>query len=75
MLSHTALKAARDGGGHQDGHLLVVARGLEGGAHGHFRLSEAHVAAYQTIHRAGALHVGLHVGRGLALVGRVFVEE
>ena len=65
----------QDGGGHQHGHLLVVRHGLERGAYGHLRLAEAHVAAHQAVHRAGALHVGLHLGRGLALVGCVFVEE
>ena len=75
LLERLEVLVGKDGGGHQDGHLLVVARGLEGGAHGHFRLTKAHVAAHQAIHRSGALHVGLHVGRSLALVGRVFVEE
>jgi hypothetical protein len=36
-----------DGGGHQHGHLLAVAHGLERRADRHFRLAEAHIAADQ----------------------------
>ena len=60
---------------HQHGHLLTIASRFKGGTHGHLGFAEAHIAANQAIHGASTLHVGLHLLRGLALVGRVFVEE
>ena len=63
------------GGGHQHGHLLAVAHGLERRSDGDFGLAEAHVAANETVHRVVALHIGLHLGQGLDLVGGVFVDE
>ena len=62
-------------GGHQDGHLLVVAHGLERRAHRQLGLAEAHVAAHKAVHGRVLLHVGLDGLGGLVLVGRVFVEE
>ena len=65
----------QDGGGHEHGHLLVVHGGLQGGAHGNFRLAEAHVAAYEAVHRARTFHVALHLLRHAQLVRRVLVLE
>ena len=56
------------GGGREDGDLLVVADGLESGAHGDFGFAVADVAAEQAIHGRGGLHVALDVGDGRDLV-------
>ena len=61
--------------GHHHRHLLRVACCLEGGAHRHLGLSESHVAADETVHRARGLHIGLHVVGGFQLVGSVLIEE
>ncbi len=42
-----------DGGGSQNGDLLGVGDGFEGGAHGDFRFSVADVAAEQAVHGGG----------------------
>ena len=63
------------GGGHQYGHLLRVGSRLEGGTDGDLRLSETYVAAYEAVHRARTLHVGLDGLRGLQLVGGIFIDE
>ncbi len=49
----------QDRGRHQNGHLFAVHDRLEGGAHGHFGLAVAHVAADQPIHGLVRLHVVL----------------
>ena len=61
--------------GRQDGDLLAVHRGLEGGAHRHFRLAVADVAAEEPIHWGGRLHVGLDIRHGRLLVGCQLVLE
>ena len=61
------------GGGHQHRHLGLVFHCHEGGAHGHFGLAEAHIAAHQPIHGLAGLHVGNHRGNGGLLV-RGFLE-
>ncbi|MNU09583.1 hypothetical protein D3C72_2562340 [compost metagenome] len=48
--------------------------GNEGGAHGHFGLAEADVAADQAIHRFGRQHVFAHRFDGALLV-RGFFER
>ena len=63
------------GGWDEDGDLLAVAHGLEGGADGHFGLAEAHVAAHQAVHRRGRLHIVLDVDSGLELVGSVLIHK
>ena len=63
------------GGGDEDGHLLAVVASLEGGTDSHFGLAEAHIAADETIHGTGRLHVALHLLCSLELVGRVFEHE
>ena len=60
---------------HHHGHLFRVACGLKRGAYGHFGFAKTHVAAHQAVHWAGAFHVGLHLGCGFQLVGRVVVKE
>ncbi len=75
LLEGVVVLLRQDGGRHEDGDLVAVHHGLEGGAHGHLRLAEAHVAADQAVHRARRLHVGLHgVDRG-DLVGRLDITE
>ena len=61
--------------GSQHGHLLASGDRLENRPDRHFGLAEAHIAAHQTIHRLRLLHVALHIGRGLQLIGRGFVGE
>ena len=55
-------------GGHQNGHLLAVQYGLHGGAKGHFRLAEAHVAAEQPVHGRGAFHILFDLGDAAELI-------
>ena len=63
------------GRGREHGHLLVVADGLEGGAHGDFRLAVADVAAEQAIHGLRRFHVALDVGdRGFLIFGLAKLE-
>lgn len=56
------------GGGHQHRHLGLVFHRHKGGAHGHFGLAEAHIAAHQPVHGLAGLHVGNHRGNGGLLV-------
>ena len=60
-------------GRHQHSHLLAVACRFEGCTYRYLRLSEAHIAAHQSVHGSCALHVGLYVHGGFVLVGRVLV--
>ena len=53
----------------EERHLLAVHHRLEGGAHRHFGLAVADVAAEQAIHRRRRFHVALDVG-DRALPGR-----
>ncbi len=69
MLGH------QEGGGHQDGHLLAVLDGLEGGSHRDLGLAVADVAAHEAVHRLGLLHVGLDLVDGGELVGGLGVGE
>ena len=59
----------------EHGDLLGVGDRLERGAHGHFRLAVAHVAAQQAVHGLRALHIALDVGDGDGLVRRFFKLE
>ena len=68
LLESFEVLEGEDRGGREHGDLLVVADGLEGGAHGDFGLAVADVAAEQAIHGLGGFHVALDVGDGLSLV-------
>ena len=61
--------------GHHHRHLLAIDGSLEGSTHSHLGLAKAHIAAHQAVHRFRLLHIGLHVLRGLELVGGILVEE
>ena len=63
------------GRGHQYSHLLAVRSGFEGGTHRHLGLTKSHVAAHQSVHGHGALHIVLDVQGGFGLIGCIFVEE
>ena len=65
----------KHGGRYHYRHLLRVARGLKGSAHGDLGLAEAHISADEAVHGAGTLHIGLHLLGGSQLVGGIFVEE
>ena len=60
---------------HEHRDLPLRLHGLERGAHGDLGLAVAHVADEQAVHRPRALHVGLHLRRRGALVGRVLEQE
>ncbi len=59
----------------QHSNLLVVGNCLVGGTDGNFGFTEAHIATNKAVHRLVLLHILLHVGRSLQLVGRIFVNE
>src|SRR5258708_17725492 len=63
------------GRGRKKGDLLRIGNGFEGGAHGHFGLAIADIAAEKAVHRCGALHVLLDVGDGGVLVGSLLELE
>ena len=75
LLESFVVLKRQDGGGREHGDLLVVADGLEGGAHGDFCLAVTDIAAEQAVHRELRLHVALHVGDGLRLVVGLVVFE
>lgn len=62
-------------GRHQHCHLLAVGGRLERRADGDFCLAETDITAYQAVHRAVALHVGLDIAGGRQLVGGVLIDE
>jgi len=62
-------------GGRKKGHLPPARDGHEGRAQGHFGLAEAHVAANQAVHGAGADHVLDDGVDGGVLVGCFFEAE
>ncbi len=64
-----------DRGGDEHRDLSPALDRLERRANGDLGLAVAHVADEEAIHGARLLHVALHVGRRLALVGRVLEEE
>ena len=59
---------SQDRGGDEDGDLLGVHDRLHGGAKGDLGLAEADVAAEQAVHRAGGLHIPLHLGDAAELI-------
>src|SRR5690606_26822340 len=72
---HDALPSYQQGRGDEDGDLLAVLDGLEGGPHRDLRLAVADVAADQAVHGDRLLHVLLDLGDGGQLVGRLRVGE
>ena len=60
---------------HQYCHLLAVVCSLEGSTDGYLCLAEAYIAADETVHWAGLLHILLHLLRRLYLVRGVLIEE
>ena len=64
-----------DGGGGEEGHLLVVGDGDEGRAHGDLGLAIAGVAAEEAVHGGGRGHVALDLGDDARLVGRLLPGE
>ena len=75
LLESFVVLEREDSSGREHGDLLVVAQGLEGGAHRDFGLAVADVAAQQAIHGELRFHVALHVGDGLRLVLGLVVFE
>ena len=76
LLEGFKMLEAEHGGGREHRDLLAVLHGFEGGAHGHFSLAVAHVAAEQPVHGRRRFHVVLDGadGRGL-IVGFAVVES
>ena len=60
---------------HQYGHLLGVARRLEGSTHSDLRLAKPHIATDQAVHRTSLFHVSLDVVGSLQLVRGILIEE
>ena len=58
----------QDRRGREHGHLLRVVHCFEGGAHGDFRLTVAHISAEQAVHGQCGFHVVLNVSNGSDLV-------
>ena len=75
VLEGLVMLQGQDGGGYQHGYLFAVSSSLEGGTNGHLGLSETHVAADESIHRALAFHVAFYIVGGLELVRGVFIDE
>ena len=65
----------KNGCRHKNSHLFAVRSRFERSPYGHFRLSEAHISAYQTIHRAFRFHIPLDGLHSLFLIRSVFVYE
>ena len=63
------------GGGHQHGDLLTVLYGLECRSDGNLGLAESDVATDETVHGGRRLHVALHLGDRIQLIGRLHVPE
>src|SRR5712672_677196 len=61
FLESFKMLEGENGGGREDGDLLVVNDGFEGGAHGDFGFAVANVAAKQTVHGLGTFHIALDV--------------
>ncbi|MPM28418.1 hypothetical protein SDC9_74940 [bioreactor metagenome] len=52
------------GGRYQNGRLFAIGGRFESRTYGYFRLAEAHVAAYQPVHRMVTFHIQLDFLRG-----------
>ena len=75
LLEGFEVLEGEDRGGREDGDLLAILHGFEGGAHGDFGFAVADIAAEQAIHRRGGFHVPLDVGDGGELVVGLAVVE
>ncbi len=75
LLESLEMLVGKDGGGNEDGNLLVVRHRLESGTYGNLGLAESYITAYQPVHGAGTFHIRLYVGSRLALVGGILVNE
>ena len=65
----------QNGRGTEHHDLAAGIHALKRRAQGDLGLAKAHVAAKQTVHGLGRLHVGLNVGDGLQLVARLVVGK
>ena len=75
FLERAQVLKREDGRRREERDLLAVHHGLEGRAHGDFRLAVADVAAEQPVHRRRRFHVARDVGDGGLLIGRQVVLE
>ena len=75
LLDGVVVLLHQNGGRGQQGHLLALHHGLEGGPQGYLRLAVPHVAAQKPVHVVRAFHVGLDLGHGLLLILRQLVGE
>src|SRR5208282_1942260 len=75
LLERFEMLEGENRGGCKDGDLFAVGNGFEGRAHGDFGFSVADVAAQETVHGRGALHVAFDVGYGCVLVDGFFEFE
>ena len=64
-----------NGGRSQQRHLFARRHRFENGANRDLSFAEAHITAYQPIHRAIALHILLHILHGFQLVGCGLVRK
>ena len=65
----------QNGGRYKDRNLLAVSYSLEGRTYGYFGLSESHIAAHETVHRAVVFHIPLHGIYSLLLIRSILVHE
>ena len=66
---------SQNGGRDKDSDLLAVADGFESCTYSHLSLTEADIAAHQTVHRSTRLHVVFDIDGGFELVRSVLVHE
>ena len=60
---------------HKYGYLLIVRCRLKSRTNGYFRLTEAHIATNESVHRAVAFHICLHIVGSLQLIRSIFINE
>ena len=65
----------QDGGGNEEGDLVSVRDGLEGGAQRHLGLPDSHIAAQQAVHGLSGLHVLFDLVAASQLVIRLLIRE
>ena len=69
LLERFKMLESEDRGGREDGDLLVVGNGFEGGAHGDFGFAVANVSAEEAIHRGRFFQIALDIANRSELVG------